>query len=89
MVCDADVVWLQAMRFLSEDAARAALLCTFDTEGCPPIRSAVDLQRYDGFVSMLLKGIQKPRPGKETAVCHHMVLRKEIVKELMDEARRP
>lgn len=80
LVCDADVVWLKATRFLSE---ATALLCTFDSESCPPIRSAVDLQRYDGFVERM--GFRKVR-RKETAVCHHMVLRRDILKQLMEEA---
>eukprot|EP00435_Cladocopium_sp_Y103_P038305 s1358_g10.t1 len=64
LVCDADVVWLQPVEFLS---STAAFLCTFDTDSCPPIRSAVDLHRYDSFVPSMLPGLEKARPGKETA----------------------
>lgn len=82
LVCDADVVWLQPVEFLS---STAAFLCTFDTDSCPPIRSAVDLHRYDSFVPSMLPGLEKARPGKETAVCHHMVFQKAILKQLMSE----
>eukprot|EP00913_Durusdinium_trenchii_P026728 g25075.t1 len=87
LVCDADVVWLKRVNFLLPSAA---CLCTFDTNNCPPIRSAVDLHRYDHFVPAMLPGVQKPRPGKETAVCHHMVfqtlgIRKDILKQLIAE----
>eukprot|EP00933_Yihiella_yeosuensis_P025855 TRINITY_DN20049_c0_g1_i2.p1 TRINITY_DN20049_c0_g1~~TRINITY_DN20049_c0_g1_i2.p1 ORF type:complete len:229 (-),score=57.57 TRINITY_DN20049_c0_g1_i2:283-969(-) len=85
LVCDADVVWLQPdLRFLEEgtDSASQALLCTFSSESCPPIRSAVDLHRYDKFISTLLPGLEKKRPGKETAVCHHAVLQRDILEDL-------
>eukprot|EP00929_Paragymnodinium_shiwhaense_P032332 TRINITY_DN17939_c0_g1_i4.p1 TRINITY_DN17939_c0_g1~~TRINITY_DN17939_c0_g1_i4.p1 ORF type:complete len:305 (-),score=78.00 TRINITY_DN17939_c0_g1_i4:32-946(-) len=81
LVCDADVLWLQTgTRFLESTAEGSdgvvAKLCIFDSEACPPIRSAVDLHRYDDFVQKLL-------PGKETAVCHHMLLQREILEALM------
>ena len=60
----------------------AARLCVFDTEGCPPIRSAVDLHRYDAFVPAVLPGLEKPRPREETAVCHHACLQRAVVADL-------
>ncbi|CAJ1407731.1 unnamed protein product [Effrenium voratum] len=83
LVCDADVVWLQPVRFLLPSDS-GAYINVFNTHTCPPIRSAVDLHRYDGFVPAILPGLQKPRP-KETAVCHHMVLQKRVLKQLMEE----
>lgn len=85
LVCDADVIWLpcaDGVRFISESLAEAAFACVFDAEGCPPIRSAVDLHRYDEFVPAVLPGLEKPQPGKETAVCHHALLQREVLQTL-------
>lgn len=87
LVCDADVVWLQAgMRFLKAGTAGAGThvsqLCTFDSESCPPIRSAVDLHRYDAFVPAVLPDLEKPRPGVETAVCHHAPFERHVLEAL-------
>mmetsp|Transcript_81751 Transcript_81751/g.226441 ORF Transcript_81751/g.226441 Transcript_81751/m.226441 type:complete len:317 (+) Transcript_81751:60-1010(+) len=86
LVCDADVVWLQAggLRFFEPGgvAGPVALPCTFGAEACPPIRSAVDLHRYDAFVPAVLPGLVKPRPGAETAVCHHAPLQRDVVEAL-------
>lgn len=65
----------------------AAHICTFDTEACPPIRSAVDLHRYDDFVGAVLPGLRKRRPGKETAVCHHMCLQRAVLSDLDGQVR--
>ncbi|OLQ12921.1 hypothetical protein AK812_SmicGene3117 [Symbiodinium microadriaticum] len=86
LVCDADVVWLQQdspLTFFTSEAE--SLLCTFDSDACPPIRSAVDLHRYDAFPPALLPGLQKPRPGAETAVCHHSVLDTSVLRALFEE----
>ncbi|CAE7326537.1 unnamed protein product [Symbiodinium natans] len=92
LVCDADVVWLaersghsERLKFLDEGRA---LLCTFDSENCPPIRSAVDLHRYDAFVAHVLPGLAKARPERETAVCHHSVLDTSILRALFAEVER-
>lgn len=96
LVCDADVIWLSEVRFLQQvsgaaitsddclgDSPSAVRICTFDTESCPPIRSCVDLHRYDEFLPMVLPTLQKKRPRAETAVCHHMCLQRHIVQELI------
>eukprot|EP00927_Polykrikos_kofoidii_P038661 TRINITY_DN33072_c0_g1_i1.p1 TRINITY_DN33072_c0_g1~~TRINITY_DN33072_c0_g1_i1.p1 ORF type:complete len:373 (+),score=58.75 TRINITY_DN33072_c0_g1_i1:111-1121(+) len=94
LVCDADVVWLDetGVRFLEphgdgenelNTSPFVARLCTFNADACPPIRSYVDLHRYDAFVAALLPGLAKPLPGKETAVCHHMLFQRDIVRALI------
>lgn len=87
LVCDADVIWLkeEGVRFIEKGVAGllAAFACTFDADACPPIRSSVDLHRYDDFVPSVLPGLEKPRPGVETAVCHHGLFQRDVVYELM------
>mmetsp|Transcript_95054 Transcript_95054/g.268474 ORF Transcript_95054/g.268474 Transcript_95054/m.268474 type:complete len:322 (-) Transcript_95054:86-1051(-) len=92
LVCDADVIWLadQPITFLTPSRASvgcgepdiAAYYCTFSAETCPPIRSIVDLHRYDDFVPTVLPGLSKLRPGSETAVCHHAVFQHHVLDEL-------
>mmetsp|Transcript_82451 Transcript_82451/g.267065 ORF Transcript_82451/g.267065 Transcript_82451/m.267065 type:complete len:310 (-) Transcript_82451:21-950(-) len=89
LVCDADVIWFGegSVRFLeaaTEGSAQfvATRLCTFDSGNCPPIRSAVDLHRYDKFVSAILPGLEKRRAGQETAVCHHACLQRDVLEDL-------
>jgi len=85
LVCDADVIWLGVVHFLQVSASGdlpAARICTFDSEACPPIRSAVDLHRYDAFVPAVVPGIAKPRPGQQTAVCHHSVFQRDVLEGL-------
>lgn len=91
LVCDADLVWLPegGVRFLERNSVvgspAVARLCTFDSESCPPIRSAVDLHRYDAFVPAVLPGLSKPRPGVETAVCHHAPFQRHVLSELFSQ----
>jgi len=84
----ADDIDAGLVTFLASDASdesRKAFHCTFDSERCPPIRSSVDLSRYDDFVPAMLPGLKKPRPGKQTAVCHHALLQCDIVAALRKE----
>lgn len=89
LVCDADVVWLQTgLELFEVDSAVGvkAHHCTFSSETCPPIRSAVDLHRYDAFVPAAIPGLAKPRPGAETAVCHHMPFQRDVLEALLGRA---
>lgn len=97
LACDADVIWLEhagrgRINFFERDSNEGAdngeviaNFCTFDSESCPPIRSSVDLHRYDAFVPEVLPGLQKPRPSKESAVCHHAPLQKSVLEALLAE----
>jgi len=95
LVCDADVIWLEhaskrKIIFFEQDIGTdsqevIANFCTFDSESCPPIRSIVDLHRYDAFVPEVLPGLHKPRPGKETAVSHHAPLQRLVLEALFSE----
>lgn len=90
LVCDADVVWLgmadgAGVHFLNPGSPGSPIVawhCTFSEETCPPIRSQVDLSRYDSFVTAVLPGLAKQRPSRETAVCHHALFRRELLQEL-------
>mmetsp|Transcript_4888 Transcript_4888/g.14528 ORF Transcript_4888/g.14528 Transcript_4888/m.14528 type:complete len:316 (-) Transcript_4888:93-1040(-) len=85
LVCDADVVWLRGgLDFFEADEVLGvkAQHCTFSSESCPPIRSSVDLHRYDAFVPAVLPGLEKPRPGVESAVCHHAALQRDVLETL-------
>lgn len=87
LVCDADVVWLRSgLHFFEVDEAVGvrANHCIFESESCPPIRSAVDLHRYDAFVPAVLPGLTKPRPGAESAVCHHAPFRRDVLQALFE-----
>jgi len=94
LACDADVIWLEhagteRIHFFEQGSGTGAdsgeviaNICTFDSESCPPIRSIVDLHRYDAFVPEVLPGLQKPRPGMESAVCHHAPLQRLVLEAL-------
>lgn len=62
--------------------------CTCTSDTCPPIRSAVDLHRYEEFVPSVLPGLIKQRPKSETAGCHHALLQRDMVQALHDAVQR-
>lgn len=81
LICDSDVIWMPGeSRFLvANEGSLQVQLCTFEAETCPPIRSSLDLNRYDDFLEALLPGLRKTRPGEESAVCHHALLQRDIL----------
>lgn len=86
LACDADVVWLQERLYFLQakdgPSDPVALLCHFTSDDCPPIRSTVDLHRYDCFVSSMLPNLSKRRPSAETAVCHHALFQRDVIESL-------